>query len=198
MTKKTKAATLAGAARKQSQNGPDFIVKKSAQQSFRDLRQELLDAGIKVNSTESDTQLQRLGAILEYLGSRGLNTYEAEVAGGFARIATRIHDLREEGWEIDAVREKAVGPDGLMHINVARYVLIHRPNQEGDGNPSPKPRRSYRHTANAWDQYRTVRSEWLEIHPGATAAQFDAVLLSHISSMAGNVHEGTIGGVSNV
>lgn len=186
MSKKTKAASYEGAASKHTRFEPDFIVKKSAQQSFLDLRQELLGAGIKVNSTESDTQLQRLGAILEYLGSRGLNTYEGEVAGGFARIATRIHDLRKDGWVIDATREKAVGPDGLMHVNVARYVFVSKPSERpsdvDDGAAVDKPRRTYRRLSTPWDRFNAFRTQWLAAHPGATEQQFDAALSSEISN----------------
>lgn len=181
MTKKIKAATFAGAAQEHINIEPDFIVKKAAEQSYRELRQELVTAGIKVNSTESDSQLQRLGAVLEYLGTRGLNTYEAEVAGGFARIATRIHDLRQAGWEILSKRETAVGPDGLSHINVARYFLIRRPDAAANSDGAARPLRAYRRIATPWDRFNAFRSDWLAEHPGASAAQFDAALAAHIS-----------------
>lgn len=180
MAHKNKAATLSGAARS-TNFSPEFISKKASAQQYLELRQELTDAGIKVNSTESDSQLLRLGAVLEYLGSRGLNTYEGEVAGGFARIATRIHNLREDGWQIQTARETAAGPDGLMHIGVARYFLISKPVM-GECDSASKPRRSYRHMANVWERFNTFRAEWLAKNPNSTSQQFDAALLNQITA----------------
>ena len=83
---------------------------------------EIQQAGLKLRSTAADTQLTTLPKVLNHLGSRGLNTYEG-VALGFLRIATRIKDL-EDQYEIASLREDVIGPDGLYHKGVARYVLI--------------------------------------------------------------------------
>ena len=42
---------------------------------------------------------------------------------GYLRIATRVKELQET-WEIQSLREDVVGPDGLFHKSVARYVLL--------------------------------------------------------------------------
>lgn len=83
---------------------------------------EIEQAGLKLRSSASDTQLTTLPKVLAYLGSRGLNTYQG-TALGYLRIATRIKDLEDE-YEIASLREDVVGPDGLVHKGVARYVLM--------------------------------------------------------------------------
>jgi hypothetical protein len=89
------------------------------------LRQELQAAGLGLQDTSGPTQCQTLLRVLEYLGTRGINTPEG-VACGFYRIATRVQELEEEGWIIDSRRERLLGADGLVHIGVARYVLLGR------------------------------------------------------------------------
>lgn len=84
--------------------------------------QEIRAAGLQLRSTAGDTQLETLPKVLQERGSRGLNTYEG-VAAGYLRIATRIKDL-EEVWLINSLRENVIGPDGLFHKGVARYILI--------------------------------------------------------------------------
>lgn len=79
-------------------------------------------ADLRLRSTATDTQQATLPKVLEFLGPRGLNTYEG-VALGYLRIATRIKELKET-YDIGTVREDVVGPDGLWHIGVARYYLI--------------------------------------------------------------------------
>lgn len=79
-------------------------------------------AGLQLRSTATDTQQATLPKVLEFLGSRGLNTYEG-VALGYLRLATRIKELKEI-YDIGTIREDVVGPDGLWHIGVARYYLI--------------------------------------------------------------------------
>lgn len=79
-------------------------------------------ADLQLRSTATDTQQATLPKVLEFLGPRGLNTYEG-VALGYLRIATRIKELKET-YDIGTVREDVVGPDGLWHIGVARYYLI--------------------------------------------------------------------------
>ena len=83
---------------------------------------ELRTAGLQLRSTVSDTQLATLPKVLQYLGSRGLGTFEG-TAAGYARLATRIKDIKNV-WVINIVREDVVGPDGLFHKSMARYIII--------------------------------------------------------------------------
>lgn len=85
--------------------------------------QEIRVAGLQLRSTDGDTQLTMLPKVLQYLGNRGLNTYEG-VALGYLRIATRIRDLKDDGWQIGCLREDVVGPDGMWHKGVGRYYLL--------------------------------------------------------------------------
>jgi hypothetical protein len=77
---------------------------------------------LQLRSTVTDTQLETLPKVLQHFGARGLNTYEGQAAG-YLRIATRIKELKET-WEIHSLREDVIGPDGLFHKQIARYVLI--------------------------------------------------------------------------
>jgi hypothetical protein len=88
---------------------------------------EIQWAGLQLRSTSGDTQLATLPKVLEYLGSRGANTYEL-VALGYLRAATRVKDL-EDQYEIISLRENVIGPDGLFHQGVARYFFGGRKNQ---------------------------------------------------------------------
>lgn len=87
------------------------------------LRRELQANGLALRDTSGATQCQTLLRVLQYLGDRGINTPEG-VACGFYRIATRIQELEAEGWLIASRRERLLGADGLVHIGIARYVLI--------------------------------------------------------------------------
>jgi hypothetical protein len=84
--------------------------------------QEIRRAGLQLRSTAADTQSETLPKVLQYFGARGFSTYEAQAAG-YLRIATRIKELKET-WEIASLREDVIGPDGLFHKQVARYVLL--------------------------------------------------------------------------
>ena len=83
--------------------------------------EEIRLAGLRLRSTSGDTQLATLPKVLAYFGSVGANTYEL-TAMGYCRAATRIKVLKEI-YVIDSVRENVIGPDGMFHINVARYIL---------------------------------------------------------------------------
>jgi hypothetical protein len=83
---------------------------------------EIESVGLQLRSASGYTQLATLPKVLEYLGARGANTYEL-VALGFLRAATRIKDL-EDRYAIASLREDVIGPDGLLHKRVARYVLL--------------------------------------------------------------------------
>lgn len=84
---------------------------------------ELQDNGVGLQGTSGATQIVTLRRALEFRGARGLNTYEG-TAAGYARLATRIFDLEDAGWLINSFRENLIGPDGLYHGGIARYVLI--------------------------------------------------------------------------
>lgn len=83
---------------------------------------ELAQNGLALSSSSGDSQLAMLPKVLKYLGARGLSTYEG-TAAGYLRIATRIKELKVR-WEIISIREDVIGPDGLFHKNIARYILI--------------------------------------------------------------------------
>lgn len=78
--------------------------------------------GLLLGGTKTDTQLNTLLRTLQFLGDIGLNTPEA-VGVGYARIATRVFDLEQQGWRIDTMPEDVVTSDGLKHRGIARYVL---------------------------------------------------------------------------
>ena len=87
------------------------------------LRIELEKAGLGLLDASGKTQCQTLLRVLIYRGSKGLNTLEG-AACGFLRIATRIQELEEEGYDIESNRESAISADGLLHHGIARYVLL--------------------------------------------------------------------------
>lgn len=89
------------------------------------LRRELQRAGLSLRDTTGRTQCETLLRVLQYLGDRGINTLEG-VGVGFYRIATRIQELETSGWHILSQRERLAGADGLIHVGVARYILLGR------------------------------------------------------------------------
>lgn len=107
-----------GKANAREQKRTCYCTTNSINKVVREIRQ----AGLQLRSTAADTQLETLPKVLHYRGAKGLSTYEA-VAAGYLRIATRIKELKET-WEIHSLREDVVGPDGLFHKGVARYVLV--------------------------------------------------------------------------
>lgn len=94
-------------------------------QHISSLVAELERNDLGLGSTSAETQCATLLKVLKYLGARGLGTYEG-TAAGYARLATRIQDLEADGWLIASHRENIIGPDGLFHPRVARYVLLGR------------------------------------------------------------------------
>lgn len=83
---------------------------------------EIQRESLQLRNTVGDTQLETLPKVLQYFGARGLNTYEGQAAG-YLRVATRVKELKDT-WDIVTLREDVIGPDGLFHKNVARYVLL--------------------------------------------------------------------------
>ncbi|MBN3788306.1 helix-turn-helix domain-containing protein [Burkholderia sp. Ac-20353] len=102
-------------------------IKRKIEAHFKALRCHWKQLGIEVDTTESEAQLIRLGAILRAHGSRGLGSLEGRAAGGFVQLPTRIFELKERGWKIESVREGAWGGDGLWHVGTVRYFLIKEP-----------------------------------------------------------------------
>ncbi|WP_426116289.1 helix-turn-helix domain-containing protein [Massilia sp. PWRC2] len=96
------------------------------------LVQELQANGLGLARTSGQVQNATLRKALAYLGPRGLGTYEG-AAAGYPRLAARINDLRSAGWRIASRRENLIGPDGLRHEQVARYVLLAQPQRMEDG-----------------------------------------------------------------
>ena len=102
-------------------------IKRKIEAHFKALRCYWKRLGIEVDTTESEAQLIRLGAILRAQGASGLGSIEGRAAGGFVQLPTRVFELRERGWEINSIREGAWGGDGLWHIGTVRYHLIKEP-----------------------------------------------------------------------
>lgn len=84
--------------------------------------EELAENGVALRNTSGATQLETLRRALEFRGRRGLNTYEG-TAAGYLRLATRIKELKDR-YDIWTFAEDVIGPDGLLHKGVARYVLL--------------------------------------------------------------------------
>lgn len=107
--------------------GPAAITQKiidCGAENITSVCEELRAAGVGLRAADGRTQLETLRRALEYRGARGLNTYEG-TAAGYCRLATRVKELKET-WDIHSLREDVVGPDGLLHKGVARYVLLGR------------------------------------------------------------------------
>lgn len=107
--------------------GPTAITQKVIDCGFKNITtvcRELRAAGVDLRAADGRTQLETLRLALEYRGARGLNTYEG-TAAGYLRFATRIFELKEQ-WYIFTLKEDVIGPDGLLHKGVARYVLLGR------------------------------------------------------------------------
>jgi hypothetical protein len=105
-------------------------------ENIRTVCQELRIAGVELRAADGRSQLETLRRALEHRGAHGLNTYEG-TAAGYLRFATRIFDLKEEAWEIYTLKEDVIGPDGLLHKGVARYVLMGR--RKGVQKAAPTP-----------------------------------------------------------
>ncbi|KFX63831.1 hypothetical protein KBK24_0119195 [Burkholderia sp. K24] len=102
-------------------------IKRKIEAHFKALRCYWKCLGIEVDTTESEAQLIRLGAILRAQGPSGLGSIEGRAAGGFVQLPTRVFELRERGWEINSIREGAWGGDGLWHVGTVRYFLMNEP-----------------------------------------------------------------------
>jgi hypothetical protein len=93
------------------------------------LRAEIEAAGLALDSSAGDRQLQMLPLVLRHLGRRGLATLEGQ-ALGYMRIATRISDIREGGYRVHRGQEDVIADDGVLHRNMARYFLLGEPGRQ--------------------------------------------------------------------
>jgi hypothetical protein len=97
-------------------------ILKCGAHHISNVKKQLREYGVALRSTYTDTQKTTLLRALKLRGKAGLNTYEG-TAAGYARLATRVFELQVDGWRIDSIAEDVIGPDGLYHKNIARYVL---------------------------------------------------------------------------
>jgi len=105
--------------------GGQIKVLKCSNQYIAKLRREVRRAGLFLRDTTGRSQRETLLGVLQYLGGRGLNTLEG-VGLGFYRIATRVQELQEAGYQVESHPERVEGPDGLVHCRIARYVFSGR------------------------------------------------------------------------
>lgn len=121
------ASTMGGAHVGQA-GGPEATLQSKvldcSSKNITAVCEELAQNGIALRDASGATQLDTLRRVLEFRGARGLNTYEG-TAAGYLRLATRVKELKDR-WDIHALREDVIGPDGLLHKGVARYVLLGR------------------------------------------------------------------------
>ena len=61
--------------------------------------------------------------VLSHLKKRSITSAEALYLYGIARLASRINDLKNAGYRIDAKREEVVNRSGKK-VFVARYFLL--------------------------------------------------------------------------
>lgn len=74
----------------------------------------------KSNSAEAQER-----RVLDYLmtKSSGLNRYDAERELGICHLAARIVAIKDMGYPIQTIRERAADSYGHMHSGIARYFL---------------------------------------------------------------------------
>jgi len=81
-------------------------------------------AGQNVQNNFNDTSTENQQSIvLMALRDSPKTTIELRHDFGVMMPAARIKELREQGYKIDTVRIACLTPDGIKHINVAKYVL---------------------------------------------------------------------------
>ena len=129
MPKRQKAnASTSGGAHVNQAGGPETTGQNKifdcSGENITAVCDELARNGVALRNACGATQRETLRLALQYRGARGLNTYEG-TAAGYMRMATRVKELKET-WDIHALREDVIGPDGLLHKGVARYVLLGR------------------------------------------------------------------------
>jgi hypothetical protein len=121
-------ASQEGGARVDQAGGPkstkQTTIFNCSPQSITAVCEELAQNGVALRNASGTTQRETLRRALEFRGARGLNTYEG-TAAGYMRLATRVKELKD-AWDICTLFEDVLGPDGLLHKGVARYVLLGR------------------------------------------------------------------------
>lgn len=121
-------ASTAGGVHVDQAGGPELTgqnrIFDCSRENITAVCDELARNGVALRNASGATQRETLRMALQYRGARGLNTYEG-TAAGYMRMATRVKELKET-WDIHALREDVIGPDGLLHKGVARYVLLGR------------------------------------------------------------------------
>ena len=85
-------------------------------------RKEIERVGLALKDSSTEVQIETLIKILLYRGSKGINTLEG-MACGFLRIATRINEIKAEGYIIEKSEENVIGSDGIVHRGIARYFM---------------------------------------------------------------------------
>lgn len=73
-------------------------------------------------STSAAAQVRR---VIEHLNNQsgGLNRYEAERLLNVCQLAPRILTIKEMGYPILTIRERATDPYGQVHKGIARYFI---------------------------------------------------------------------------
>jgi len=126
--RQNKNASTRGGAHVDQAGGPkstkQTAVFNCSPQNITAVCEELARNGVALLGTSGTTQRETLRRALEFRGARGLNTYEG-TAAGYMRLATRVKELKD-AWDIYTLSEDVLGPDGLLHRGVARYVLMGR------------------------------------------------------------------------
>lgn len=93
------------------------------------LRAEIEAAGLALDSSAGDRQLQMLPLVLRHLGRRGLATLEGQ-ALGYMRLATRVADIEAAGYRVHHGRENVIADDGVTHRGMSRYFLLGEPRRQ--------------------------------------------------------------------
>lgn len=78
-------------------------------------------------STRSEDQRQ---SILALLRKGPKTTFDLRAEAGAMQAPTRLHELRLRGYRILTQRVEAADESGLVHTNVARYVLLGEPKED--------------------------------------------------------------------
>ena len=82
------------------------------------------DALLSNIDTSASTQCKQMLTLLKIEGS--LNTLEFRELG-FMSPAQRVMNLKEQGHNIQSMRENVRTPDGRMHRGIARYYFSNTP-----------------------------------------------------------------------
>lgn len=138
MKNDTAKANALGAERAVNQAGGPAVQSKKifncSTENITAVCEELSKNGIELRNASGAAQREVLLRALQFRGSRGINTFEG-TAAGFLRTATRVLEIKRT-WNIYTLKEDVIGPDGLLHKGIARYVLLGRRKSLCDPAPS--------------------------------------------------------------